>query len=412
MSGPRTRTTSEVLVAGKPWSFLYKGWASNYWEDAIPQTFTGTSDDVVRTRTMNDVVVDNFRKRISQGEIINNPMKIVETIVYPPDVCSFSRRIIDKSVHTPPTYTGHWQEGTLAPSLASFGDLLDFEQDVASMRNSLISQAVAKAHANASSSELSLLMVAAESRKSIESLTQIFLRVVKIVKAARRLDMKYLKRQISLRELEDRYMELRYAIRPLVYDTKGVMKAFEKSQAYKTTRCTARGFAKDTIRHNDQTEVNVNNSAVYTVGRSFFCEIDVRAGILTDVETSKISIWGLDQFLETGWEVTPFSFIVDWFFNIGTLIAAYAPSAGVTQLASWVTYKQTVIQCNTILSSRNYASYNYADMLSVSGDYSINTKTTERTVDPSLGLLPTFNLRLDALKLIDLTIILKRYLKK
>jgi hypothetical protein len=282
--------------------------------------------------------------------------------------------------------------------------------------------ALTKAWSNVRLDEVQALVMIGESRKTVISMCSIFRRLIKIIKSIKRLDAYALKREITAKELANRYMELRYAIRPLMYDFNGTISAIKHESAKALSRLTFRGHENFTIEENDLR--NFWNGDTYQDGtRSYDCErtvkvsFDVRAGVLTQLETvSSIPVWGLAQPIEAAWELVPFSFIIDWFINAGNTIAAWTPDYGLKTLASWTVSKEIVEK--TFRISRTYANIGW-DADWVKQTYSINQLTgcycsdtvitTERVPDPSRPIIPTLKVNLDVLKLIDLLIIV-RYL--
>jgi hypothetical protein len=361
---------------------------------------------------MVDTVTPNFRALIAKGAIINNPLSISRVEHFPP-VATPYRRVMLRVISGSNLSGWNWS-GTQALPETVLGSWLDPSSDPAftSMLSSLSDQAVTRAHANASSAEISALMVAGEAHKTVASMASIMKRVWSMARAAKRLDLAYLRKQISRKELEDRYMELRYAIRPLMYDAAGAQAALEESRLYTTMRQTYRGFAKDTYSKSDTIAMGSMWECNGTVTRTVKCNVTARAGVLTTVKTSGSSIWGMDQFLETAWEVIPFSFIIDWFFDIGNKIAAFAPSAGVEELASWVTVDVDVTKTNSLATIQNNSSYltSHTNVMSWSGSNIRKEFIRTRSVNPSLSFVPNLKIRLDPLKLLDLTIILKKFL--
>lgn len=370
----------------------------------------GTSVD----RTMDDVVTPNFQSLRAKGVIVNNPMQseVTEERYPVPGAYTFAKlkQAVDGAV-TGSVTTGDWPIGrSVLLNYLTGSDDPDYEDQQLAIMN----KAVAQAHSNASSAELSLLMVAAEGRKSVTSMAQILYRVIRIARAARKLDLKYIKNELSWKELQDRYMELRYAIRPLVIDAKNTQSALVESEVYKESRLVARGFASEPWSMED-TVVYSDGTYEYTVRRTAQQTTNVRAGVLCDVKTSGMSIWGLDQAMETAWEVLPFSFIIDWFVNVGDTIAAWTPSKGVVERASWAVVEQTLVAQNSLVGyTRNpyMDQFNYRSELSWNGQSKSMTRVLKtRVVNPSLSVWPTVNVNLDTFKLLDLTIILKKLIR-
>lgn len=412
----RTRGGNTVNTStGSAGSLYSKTWSSaddmSDYVESSPYPNLGDPDTFYEI--MHDVNTPDFKRRIAQGQIINNPMDMTKVTEVRPKAASFTRESVNKLWNgSEYYYSGQSWFGTKAVPNELLGTPLYFDSEVFATIDSLRHKAVTEAHANASSAELSLLMVAAEGRKSVESMGSIMYRVFRIVKAARKLDLKYIRKELTWKELQDRYMELRYAIRPLVIDAKGTMSALEESKAYKSTRATARGFASYSFTDEDSFTTQPDSGHELTIARKSAIVVDIRAGVLTDVVKTPVSVWGLDQPLETMWEVIPFSFIIDWFINVGETIAAWSPSAGVTELASWVTVHQNRVHENSLVGARNLGSYNYKNSFSWSGTRTITSEHKTRYTNPQLSVYPMSNIRLDTLKLLDLSIITKALFSK
>lgn len=368
------------------------------------------------SKSMDDVVTLDFRERIAAGEIINNPMSLFEEkTIYPQPTPYFRSMLKSYYSGTKKVVTGDQWNGSHPMSVALLGSLLapGLNPDRAAEISSLKQQAIAAAHSNASSDEISLLMVAGEGRETVESIKSILLRVYKIARAARRADLRYLKKQMSFKELSDRYMELRYALRPLAYDAVGTVNAWNTSTDEAEKRMTFRGYKTHSYEESDTIPYTSWN-ATGTIRRTGTIETVIRAGVLTDVKISGLSVWGLDKFFETGLELIPFSFILGWFVNIGDTLASWTPKAGIRKLASWVTIESLATMTNTLVDIKNLpnSSFNEANDFSWSGSYTRTERWKTREVDPVRAVLPTVTVKLDVLKLIDLTLILRQFRPK
>jgi hypothetical protein len=283
----------------------------------------------------------------------------------------------------------------------------------ASRKQACIDLATTQAFANIDVSEMLALATIAESRKSIDSMRAILIRAFKVARHVRKLDLRALRREFKPKELADRYMEARYAIRPLMYDAKGIAATINKNMS--SVRRTYRGFSEDNVEVND-TAYNVDTSLWGTVAdwslKSTY-EVSARAGILCDVSHSIATTLGTNQIFETAWELLPFSFIMDWFANTGDWIAAVTPNAGVKQRASWIVVREKSYQESILSASRSTASQNGYFGISCAFSPAFVTVTessVDRQTELSVPLLPSTRLRLDGYKLTDLGIILRKVL--
>lgn len=398
---------------------------------AVVTNTGGTFQGVTEQEVMHDIVTPGYERISGQGGIINSPMDYTKT-VFRDNPCaasyvySWERLCSDSGEHTPPapewhTYRHSWNGIFPSTDWCSWNNLPDvptFDEQT------LIDQAVTKAWAKIDTSEVQSLVMIGESEKTIRSLVSIFTRFVKVVKAAKRGEVRYLKRQISKEELSERYMELRYALRPLMYDVKGVTAALQTEASSKPLRATFRGI--ETYSDSDEdtvvTPVNYHNWVGdwdYEIVKDTVAEVDfqVRAGVLTEIANlNKLHVWGMLQPVEAVWELVPFSFIIDWFFNVGKTFASWTPNFGTKALASWYTVEKREYQflgyshINCATEDDNAGTYRalaYSRNLSECWiDKTVYSKT--RVPDPSRKILPSFSLNVDVFKLTDLLIIAKK----
>lgn len=382
-----------------------------------PQRYASLGSE---TKTTCDFIHPGYRKRIQAGEIINSPFlctTVDETLAAPG---GFAHIFRTNGGYTcaPPTHpttqthdkywktTGVWRRGVPSYKALDSGAMGALRQDV-------IDLAVTTAHANIDTSEMLALATAAESGKTVQSMQAVLFRALKIARNVRKLNLRAIANELSPKEVADRYMEARYAFRPLIIDAAGICAALEKNRGY--ARKTFRGSAEDSMTSSD-TLLNQSNGLWMTQtdwSRTSTYDVSARAGVMCDVSISDISVFGLDQIAETAWELAPYSFIVDWFANVGDWIAAHTPNAGVNQRASWVTVKTTYTQTRTATADRSIV--NTVGYIPVSLSLSAQTDkreelVLERITSPALSTFPSSNLKLDVFKITDLGIMLRKVL--
>jgi hypothetical protein len=361
------------------------------------------------------MITPDYLGAIRRGEIICNPLEIstIETTYDPPTALylKYSDSNSSKKIYCAEHSTWHNRINVTAGVWAHYpvtyletlvGGVLPSD-----MRQSVIDRAVVQAHANVDTSEMMALATLAEGRKSVESVSAILRRAYRIFRNVRKLNLRAVAKELSPKELADRYMEARYAIRPLIYDVNGITRSLEKARGF--ARRTFRGYASDSHSNSDTiigSQAPVSDDWV----RNYSVEYTARAGVLCDVSISDISVLGLDQIAETAWELVPFSFIADWFANTGDWIAAHTPNAGVTQRASWVTVRRKTTKSCTVTGSRWNLGVNQTGitLTRAKPTHKVEETFLERLVSPAISTWPSANLRLDGYKLTDLGIILRK----
>jgi len=258
---------------------------------------------------------------------------------------------------------------------------------------------------------------------TIAGLNQIFKKAWRIILAIKKARWKALKNEISSKELIEIYMNARYNLRPLVYDAKAIYTIFAKNEE-KGNRQTFRASATDQSSTSDDISdlLAFNLSGLITFRASAHREshksVKVRAGILTQSDRIyDAQLWGLDSIIETAWDLVPFSFVVDWFINLGTTLMAWTPQLGIKTLASWVTVEETLTQkvsINEVYCTKDGNGTTFQNARNESAAFGFSqkvTRTKTRTPNAQRSVIPRFDLNLDPLKIFDLGVIVQGFRK-
>lgn len=357
-----------------------------------------------------DVVTPNWKAKIAAGEIINNPFISVTTSV------DTGKYYFNKIVKDEPSGRSYTLMHLGVKSLQSHLFYLDEALPPVPTCTPPVDQAVTQAFANISNSEAMMLVTLAESKKTVVSLTQILMRAVRIFKQVKRLEWHSLRNEISSKQLSDRYLELRYAIRPLMYDAKSLIAAY--TSAAKARRQTFRGFSTDPLARTDifvqDTVYNSWFKGDVTTSISGYTEVEstVYSGVLTSIDhISRADVYGYYDVPESILELVPWSFIINWFVNLADTVASWTPEAGVKVLTSWATEKSVArrvinrVDVNYVITNQNIKIVDDSYVLS---PYTHTVVTTRRIPNPQRKIIPRFKVNLDILKLLDLILILKK----
>lgn len=415
----RTKSSSKPPVNAVQVNYIAYGDCTN------PFYYQFGTQDVVsyvpweESVVMDDIVTENWYRRRNSGEIINNPYQKTTTtwerspinyyrvgVRFSPITCG--------GVQVWVPYQGGKEEGQKSPGYLG----TSFLSPPASPRQGVIDQAVTNSWAKANESDAQGLVILAEGKKTIHSLLSIGGRLVRICKAIKKMRLQQVAKEFSCKELQNRWMEGRYAIRPVVYDALDCVKAINRDRTLEKFRQTYRGGASDSSTASSSGNV-VWNYDVYgyiTATKYSTVTVSARAGVLAALSAiSEATIWGLDRPFDAMWELVPFSFVVDWFFNVGKVISAWSPAMGVQALTSWcvvdTTTSQSIVTESGHLGTWNPGGVYIAEFTASGGHVRKDVTTRERLVNPTRQVLPTFSVRLDSAKLLDLAIMGRRFLR-
>lgn len=370
------------IIEDVSYDWISQVFANDIWQYDITNVSTNLHDAV-----MHDVETAGYHVLSKKGSIINSPMDRLETmhVEYP------TNRNYTMGISRTDGNTTYYARPTLWPHLALPSVPLD----------AMLSLAVTKAWGNVSSSEAAALVEIGEGKKTIDGLTSMFRRLVRIIRQVKKLQFQKLKKELSPNELMDRWLEIRYGIRPLVYSTQDIVNGLLHVMKYKGSRQTFRGYELYEAQDSDVVTNTVTNRYQWDQTRTAMVRAEVRAGVLTELYRQVApEVWGLLDAPQALWDLTTFSFVVDWFFNVGDIISAFTPSANWKALSSWT--MSTVTSVQTIVVGDAH-SHSVGCSCTLNGGMLRDTTIAKvRTPNPTRSIVPVFNVNLDASKLIDI----------
>lgn len=428
---PRHRSEA---IAAETESYSYAGFASttigSCTADPGPCTRpisawngSGSFQNKLHTREMDDFVTKGFKKLSNQGKIVNNAMTKSDYDLTSSKASFHWEYHLSKWGCSPARYYnyGDYQQTGTKPLSLLLGanewitlPPLDVESEK--------SIAITAAFANIGNDKMLALTTLAELDKSLVGLAYLFKKVYSIQRYVRKMELKKLKKELTARELVEIYMNARYNLRPLYYDTTGIVNVITNKSSPPGRRTFRSKKVKVEI-DSDSVQVVIYSDPYVALKcdafRSYKRSTIVRAGVLTQAsQPSYAELLGADKIVESLWDLLPFSFIIDWFVNVGSTLSAWSPTIGFKTLTSWVTVETTTDLStylgNYDMSYQDYSVYHHdtAPSWSISNGYS-TLRTTEfcRIPDYERPLLPSWNLRMSAFKLLDLAIITKKIWK-
>lgn len=381
-------------------------------------TDTRTADSYIPLRKlkwMEDVVTPNWKKLMAAGHIINNPMVTCDLTVN--KALYVHHRV--GTFNTTTTIDATWKDEIPMPSGYPWTSLTPDSVGIMLNNESYNDErmlAITKSWSEVQVSEIQALASLGEMPETIRWIASLLERALSIIRAVKGKNLKNLvkhqfhSKKDSIDTVSNLWLELRYALRPLVFEMQQAVTALQ-TQVKKGSRQTARGY--------NRVQPVSTTYGTKTLGA---CHVDLRttivrrsnyrAGVLYTIDENIngiMALWGIDQPLETVWELTPLSFILDWFFNVGDVISSWSYNAGLHPLTSFVTEHHEFI-CDVAVTGSVFrpAATGYVwtlnEVLEKGSSQQIVT-IKRRVPNPSRSYLPTCKIKLDLAKITDLAAI-------
>jgi len=133
------------------------------------------------------------------------------------------------------------------------------------------------------------------------------------------------------------WLQYRYGIRPLVHTIDAVLRQLQIDE--RPRRFTARGESSLFGSSQVSGTWNAHTSYAFDYNLTYGDSYDVRTGMVIEEVVSLQRALGVDAsgMLALPWELVPYSFVADWFVNVGDFIYALLPYLTKRPLGSWTT---------------------------------------------------------------------------
>jgi len=208
----------------------------------------------------------------------------------------------------------------------------------------------------------------------------------------------------KVREMTSEWLAYRYGWRTLMYDFKEINELCQNFDEKRTRFAERAGWKYSTSHTETWTTTNASGPREHTFMDTI--EVGIRGNVVADVSIPKL------QFnpLVTGWELIPFSFVIDWFFSVGKTLAAlsflsllpsYTASAGFR-----VKVTRDYSQTKESWATNNPNEWRGTDEASGTCESEILVRTP-----CDIPLIPRFALNLDSFKVMDLIALIVQRLK-
>lgn len=403
--------------------FRPANWVSHWYTTESPSSPPAAVDNYAAGvwRTMDDIVTPNFKAVSSKGGVVNNKMSStsVSCVVAP----GFFTMKSPRNTTPPIQYNVADVTGAFGlPNLSSGPQMVTYciasceaQFGATPNRSNLISLASTAARGKIEPPTFQGLVSIGELRETLSYLRNPFKTGLKLAATLETESKRIAKGKPSqvASDLASLYLEFRYAVRPMIYEVERGLDAMRRDTSFRPERKTARAAANDSVQ-----TLKVENTSIAGIGCTqtlfFKREIAVRCGFLYEnvVDPGLDANWGmrLSDIPAALWELTPLSFVYDWFGNMSDFISAITPVGGLVHKGNWtsiITTNQLVLE-NSNFSLAGWTTESQAPT-------AMTLKVTQKERYPTVNL-PSLEWRgfdkvsSDALKILDLIGITKQKL--
>jgi hypothetical protein len=202
--------------------------------------------------------------------------------------------------------------------------------------------------------------------------------------------------------LRSAWLEGRYGWRTFFYDLRSLDEAIRNFDETRTRHSERSGKQHTTSVLSSSTIDHTTWG--YDLVQETTSVISMRGSVVADITVPKF------QFnpLQTGWELIPFSFVVDWFVNVGSALAAINFIAFSSNYSASKGYKITICRETTTANvwHNGGTSFDFLDF-----SFGMNARSEgmiEKRVPCGVPILPSFSVKLNAWKVVDLLALLSQ----
>lgn len=337
--------------------------------------------------------ISDYHKRVKRGDLLPH------TAFYRKWWSGFTSGefdiVLDSCLH-------YWREGEWVPK--TYWKLTDdiIDDYTPSTDESLIQEAASRIYTKGHDT-LTFLVELQKVREMFKSTALKFYRLARDEKFLQKTYLRKKNFKRNIKELANDHLMVRYGWRTLFYDLEDLHKAVtefdETRKRYSERVGTSYTYTKEQQIAYEATH--------YSLWYNIFDEVTVscRGAVTADIRPPKFRF----NPILTGWETIPFSFVVDWFLDVGSALGAFS-FANLTSASSSSFGYRVELQRTFSTSVKNGNKSGRVASLGASQEGTLNAYWEERK-PAGIPSLPQLNVKLDEWKVVDLLALIVQQLK-
>lgn len=350
--------------------------------------------------TMIDTTTADFKSRSAKGERIVNPAQ-TETLKFNAPPFRSDSESCRTTLSSYKEETGSYALKVQTEAKIPFS--IGFDENIVSTLKGTLTSAFsdltnpdslyADAYSAKDDAEVELLVMLAEAQRTVDYLSDTLRKLNRILRQVRRGDFSFLGKKVSSFTPAQKWLEARYAIRPLVYDVENTYRYLFNKNVKKDILRTSRRDADS-----DQGEVSFPYTCFGITGEvtlsAVYDEVST-AGLYSQLslDLARSHDLGLFNTTKAAWEKVPWSFVFDWFVNISGLLTSLNPNPIYRPLSGWTSTRRTYQFTGAFSASHEGININ----IPISGMYETYQRNKEGTPVPI-----TLDFNLSTPKVLDL----------
>lgn len=204
------------------------------------------------------------------------------------------------------------------------------------------------------------------------------------------------------------WLEYQYGWKPLLLDMSQAVKLANSFRERHESRLLVVRATEQDSREGTLAFSGIRHPTKYTFWSgsgsiSASRHVSANAGVLfrTENRTSSALLaqdyrLGCDSLIQTGWEIIPYSFVVDWFVKVGPWLEAVVPNPNITVVGTWCTTVSKYAQACSVSGITGRTGTGISET-GHGGTSSYWENTVFRDLEPTIPSIPPANFKMNSL---------------